>query len=84
MESNDPIKFKFSKKATKIDEILAVDLTLCSRRQIDNEDFVIFLPFLENMNFKNRKTLHPINFRYIGTEPIFQEIVVTEVPYFLD
>ena len=29
MESNDPIKFKFSKKATKIDEILAVDLTLC-------------------------------------------------------
>ena len=31
-----------SKKATKIDEIFTVDLTLCSRRQIDGEDFVNF------------------------------------------
>ena len=32
----------FSKKATKIDEIFTVDLTLCSKRQIDGEDFFNF------------------------------------------
>ena len=36
------LKFMFSKKATKIDEIFTVDLTLCSKCQIDSEDFVIF------------------------------------------
>ena len=29
------LKFMFSTKATKIDEIFAVDLTLCSKCQID-------------------------------------------------
>ena len=32
----------FSEKATKIDEIFTVNLTLCSRHQIDGEDFVNF------------------------------------------
>ena len=32
----------FSKKATKIDEIFTVDLTLCSKYQIYHEDFVNF------------------------------------------
>ena len=32
----------FSKKATKIDEILTVNLTLLSKRQIGGEDFVNF------------------------------------------
>ena len=32
----------FSKKATKIDKIFTADLTLCSNRQIDGEDFVNF------------------------------------------
>ena len=41
----------FSKKATKIDEIFTVDLTVCSNCQIDGEDFVIFVAFLQNMNF---------------------------------
>ena len=36
------VKFMFSKKATKIDEIFTVDLTLCSKCQIDGEDFVNF------------------------------------------
>ena len=36
------VKFMFSKKATKIDEIFTVDLTLCSKCQINGEDFVIF------------------------------------------
>ena len=36
------IKFMFSKKATKIDEIFTADLTLCSKCQINGEDFVNF------------------------------------------
>ena len=39
---NSLIKFMLSKKATKIEEIFIVDLTLCSKRQIDSEDFVYF------------------------------------------
>ena len=35
------LKFMFSKKATKIDEIFTVDLTLCNC-QIGGEDFVNF------------------------------------------
>ena len=34
------LKFVFSKKATKIDEIFTVDLTVCSKCQIDGEDFI--------------------------------------------
>ena len=40
------LKFMFSKKATKIDEIFTVDLTLCSKCQIDGEDFVNFCGLL--------------------------------------
>ena len=32
----------FSKKATEIDKIFNVDLTLCSECQIDSEDFINF------------------------------------------
>ena len=32
----------FSKKATKIDEHFTIDLTLCSKCQMDGEDFVDF------------------------------------------
>ena len=40
------VKFMFSKKATKIEEIFTVDLTLCSKCQIDGEDFVNFCGLL--------------------------------------
>ena len=40
------LKFMFSKKATKIDEIFTVDLTLFSKRQINDEDFVNFCGLL--------------------------------------
>ena len=46
-----PLKFMFSKKATKIDEIFTVDFILCSKCQIDGEDFVKFVVILENTNF---------------------------------
>ena len=45
------LKFGFSKKATKIDEIFTVDLTVCSKCQIDGEDFFKFVAFLKNINF---------------------------------
>ena len=34
------LKFTFSEKATTIDKIFTVNLTVCSNRQIDGEDFV--------------------------------------------
>ena len=40
------IKFMVSEKATKIDEIFTVDLTLCSKCEIDGEDFVNFCGLL--------------------------------------
>ena len=42
----DPVKFVFSKKVTKIDEIFNVYLTLCSKCQLDGEDFVNFCGLL--------------------------------------
>ena len=36
------VKFLFSKKATKIDEMSNIDLTLCSKRLIVDEDFINF------------------------------------------
>ena len=45
------IKFMFSKKDTKIDEIFTADLTLCSTCQIDGEDFVNFCGLLRKHNF---------------------------------
>ena len=37
------LKFVFSNKATKFDNIFTIDLTLCSKCQIDGEDFRQFL-----------------------------------------
>jgi ATP-dependent Lon protease len=36
------VKFTVSEKATKIDKIFTVNLTVCSNRQIDDEDFINF------------------------------------------
>ena len=40
------VKFMFSKKATKNDEIFTVNLTLCIKCQIYGEDFVNFCGLL--------------------------------------
>ena len=45
----------FSKKATEIDEIFTVDLTLFGKCQIDGEDFVKFCGLLKNTNFTLQK-----------------------------
>ena len=43
------IKFMFSKKVTKIDEIFFVDLMVTTYCQIDRKDFVNFCGLLRNM-----------------------------------
>ena len=40
------LKFMFSMKATKIEEIFTVDLTVYSKCQIDGEDFIKFFGLL--------------------------------------
>ena len=55
MISHFYIKFRFSKKATKIDEIFIAGLTLCSKRQIDGEDFVNFCGLL-----RKYELYHPV------------------------
>ena len=40
------LKFMFSKNATKIDEIFTINLTLCSKCQIDGEGFINFFGLL--------------------------------------
>ena len=45
-EDTMELKLVFSKKATKIDEIFTVDLTLTTNCQIDCEDFVNFCGLL--------------------------------------
>ena len=45
------LKFMFSKKATKIDEIITVNLTFNTLCQIYGEDVVNFVAFFETMNF---------------------------------
>ena len=50
------VKFMFSKKATKIDEIFTVDLTLCIVGvKSTGKILSIFEAFLENMNFTRSK-----------------------------
>ena len=46
MQLKEYVKFMFSEKATKIDKIFTVNLTVCSNRQIDSEDFVNFCGLL--------------------------------------
>ena len=47
-------------KDEKYDEIFAVDLTLCSKCEIDGEDLSIFVAFSENVNFNEWKTFPDI------------------------
>ena len=59
------LKFMFSKKAAKIDEIFTVHLTLCSKCQIDGEDFVDFCGLLEKYK------LYHFHYSSFGSEKFF-------------
>ena len=45
------VKFMFSKKATKIEEIFTVNLTSCKKVKSTVKISSIFVAFLENTNF---------------------------------
>ena len=49
------VKFMFSKKATKIEEIFTGYLTLCSKYQIDGEDFFNFCGLLRKHEIYQRE-----------------------------
>ena len=67
------VKFMFSKKATKINEIFTVDLTFCSERQIDGEDFVNFCGLLR----KHKRYVIKLGSWY------FRNILFLEMKYIL-
>jgi hypothetical protein len=50
-QMNVIIKFMFSKKDTKIDEIFTIDLTICSKCQIDDVNFFNFCGLLRKHLF---------------------------------
>ena len=56
------VKFMFLKKATKFDEIFTVDLTLCSKSQIDGEDFVNFYGLLRKCELYCKRETSEIKF----------------------
>ena len=52
------LKFMFSKKAKKIYEIFTVDLTLCSKCQIDGEDIFNFCGLLRKHELNKTQILY--------------------------
>ena len=61
------LKFMFSKKATKIDEIFTVDLTLTTYCQIDSEDFVNFCGlFRKRELYKPQQSKEGVKITQIG------------------
>ena len=48
----------FSKKAAKIEEIFTVDLTVCSKCQIDSEDFIKFCGLLRKHELYYITSIH--------------------------
>ena len=59
------VKFMLSKKATEIDKIFTVDLTLTTKCQLTVKISSIFVAFLENMNFDILDKLKQIFFIFV-------------------
>ena len=59
------LKFMFPKKATKIDEFFTVDLTLCSKCQIDGEDIVNYCGLLRKYGLY-LSLMHVVTFTLIS------------------
>ena len=53
--SLEKVKFMFSKKVTKIDEIFTVNLTVTTYCQIDGDDFVNFCGLLRKCELKRKQ-----------------------------
>ena len=61
------LKFVFSNKAPKIDEIFTVDLTLSSKCQNDSEDFVNFCGLLGKYKLKFKENFRLVTPGYVGS-----------------
>ena len=77
------LKFTFSEKATKIDKIFTVNLTVCSNRQIDGEDFVNFCGLLRKHELYNL-ILNIIS--VLGQRGLMAKIerIYSSIPYTVD
>ena len=76
------VKFVFSKKATKIDEIFTVHLILCSKCQIDGEDFENFCGlFRKHKLYETIETraFLPLNISAVGGVNLVLIIVSNEL-----
>ena len=77
------LKFVFSKKATKIDEIFNVDLTvLCSKCQIDGEDFVKFCGLLRKHKLYESE-IFGIYCKAYGTQTEKQFVYLLQIMVFI-
>ena len=70
MNSPSWLKFMFSKKAAKIDEILTVDLTVTTYCQIGVKILSIFVAFSENVNFTITKQIKLFLFLRLNREEL--------------
>ena len=79
------IKFVFSKKATKIDEIFTINLTVTTLCQIDSEDFVNFCGLLrkyELLTKKNASTNFFSNFTHFKRQ-VYINILISDTYIYL-
>ena len=59
MAPHSPVKFTFSEKTTKIEKVL--NLTVCSNRQINGEDFVHFCGLLRKLELYNHTEMTAVH-----------------------
>ena len=81
--------FIFSKKATKIEKIFSVFLTLCSKCQINSEDFINFCGLLKKHELYDQRSLeslsredhkvHESNFHLIRFEKVSHQYWLSEL-----
>ena len=60
------VKFMFSQKATKIDQIFTVDLTFNTKCQIDSEGFIDFCGLLRKHELYRLYSLNSYTYSYSG------------------
>ena len=72
----------FSKKATKIDEIFTVDLTLCIKCQIDGEDFVNFCGLLRKHELYQTKNRLISKCLFVSFRTYLSNFFLLELLYF--
>ena len=70
----------FAKKATKIDEIFTVEVTLCSKCEIDGEDLVNFCGILRKHKLYFTSIPNP---KYRSLDGFFKSLQHLNLKYFI-